>query len=417
MSLIVCYHVTRVVFQKKFSSMVQNTDHNTEDELDLNKVISPYMAQYHRDRRYPALIFNQGNRQMLQINVPANDLPTLLQAKHSTDNNPDSGKNRPEVPGHVNEIKDYIRERVRRNRPWVLGTITANVDPDEIKVIPLGHGMGLAVIPRNVKLDITDGQHRIRAIDELARSSESSLIGNDDFPITLILEPDFKQCQTDFRDMAQTRQLDKSLLLSFGEFEGRIGITKTLIESVPMFTHKTEKIKGSPSTNKKLIYTINYLVKFVSCAFTDDANKELLGYDVEKSSNALIACCNYFFSNCRNTKEIFEKDIRELTTEDVGKFKDNCILGRSVGLEVLGRLLHYTYDKENEVFDQNNVFKLSQLDWSTGSSLWNGSIVKVDPNPKNPTKPYKISASINLVKIAVNEVKEQLGWLDHTPLF
>ncbi|MDB9516065.1 DNA sulfur modification protein DndB [Roseofilum reptotaenium CS-1145] len=399
--------------------MVQNTDHNTEHELDLNNVINPYLAQYHRDRCYPALIFRQGNRKMIQINVLAHDLPTLLQAKHSIDNNPDSGKNRPEVPGHVHEIKDYIRERVTRNRSWVLGTITANVDPSKIKVILLGHGMGLAVIPRNVKLDITDGQHRIRAIDELVTGSEteSSLIGDDDFPITLILEPDFKQCQTDFRDMAQTRQLHKSLLLSFGEFEGRIGITKSIIESVPMFSNKTENIKASPATNKKLIYTINYLVKFVSCAFTDDANKELRGYDVERSSNSLIACCNNFFSNCRNTREIFEKDIRDLTTEDVGKFKENCVLGRSVGLEVLGRLLHYTYDRENNIFDENNVLKLSQLDWSTGSSLWNGSIVKVDPNPKNPTKPYKISASMNLVKIAVNEVKEQLGWLDRTPLF
>ena len=45
---------------------------------------------------------------MLQINVPAQDLPTLLQAKPSTDNDPDSGKNRPEVKGHAEEIKDYL---------------------------------------------------------------------------------------------------------------------------------------------------------------------------------------------------------------------------------------------------------------------------------------------------------------------
>ena len=56
-------------------------------------------------------------------------------------------------------------------------------------------------------------------------------------PITLVLEGNFNQCQTDFRDMAQARQLDKSLLLSFGEFEGRVGITKALLE------HRAKRLK------------------------------------------------------------------------------------------------------------------------------------------------------------------------------
>lgn len=77
-----------------------------------DEVIEPYFATHHRDKCYPGLIFQQGGRNMVQINVPAHDLPTFLQAKPSTDNNPDSGKNRPEVKGHVEEIKQYILNRV-----------------------------------------------------------------------------------------------------------------------------------------------------------------------------------------------------------------------------------------------------------------------------------------------------------------
>ncbi|MDJ1185292.1 DNA sulfur modification protein DndB [Roseofilum casamattae] len=392
--------------------MPEDNQNIADGTLPLDQALYPYFAQHSKDRCYPALVCHQGNREMVQINVPAYDIPTLLQSKPSINNDPDSGKNRPVVAEHAGEIKEYIRERVRKKKPWVLGTITANIDPSEIQVIRLGRGMAIAVIPRNVKLDITDGQHRVRAIDELARSEENTLIGNDDFPITLVLEGDFKQCQVDFRDMAQTRPLAQSLLRSFGEYEGVIGIVKNLIESVPMFAGKTEKIKKTPSPKQKCIYTINYIGNFVSCAFADDPKKQLKDHDVEQSSEALTACCNQFFSQCNNTKYIFELNYAELTSEDIIKFQGNCILTKSVGLEVLGRLLYNTYDEINGTFDLEQVARLSQLDWSMSSPLWRDSLVRVDPNPKNPAQPYKMSPGRGGVKLAVSYIRRELGWLE-----
>ena len=386
-----------------------------KQQLEINQrlidVLEPYFAKYHRQKCYPGLIFQQGKRKMVQINVPADDLPTLLQAKPSIDNDPDSGKNRPEVKGHVDEIKQYISERVQKEKPWILGTLTANVAPNDIEIINLSRGFCLIAIPRGVKLDITDGQHRKRAIHELIVSREGELVADNDFPITLVLEEDFNQCQTDFRDMAQTKSLDKSLLLSFGEFEGRVGITKTLIERVPMFEDKTEKIKGTPSTKKKLIYTTNYIAKLVSCAFADDPSNELRNCDVERLSNAIISCFNQFFSECSQTRYIFETSIEDLTVNQIIQFKEACILGKSVGLEILGRLLYYAYDQNNYFFDAEKVSQIALLDWSIGSRLWDGSIVRLDPNPKNAAKPYRITASASPIKIAVNVAKASLGWM------
>ena len=382
----------------------------SEPNQRLDEVLEPYFAKYHRQKCYPGLIFQQGNRKMVQINVPADDLPTLLQAKPSTGNDPDSGKNRPEVKGHVDEVKEYLLKRAQRNKPWILGTLTANVAPDDIELVELGRGICLVVIPRRVKLDITDGQHRKRAIHELIESPEGELVADNDFPITLVLEGDKRQCQTDFRDMAQTKSLDKSLLLSFGEFEGRVGITKTLIDRVPMFEDKTERIKGSPSTKNKLIYTTNYIAKAVSCAFVNDPNNELKDYDVDKSSEALISCLNQFFSECRQSQRIFETSVEDLTVDEIGAFKEGCILGRSVGLEILGRLLYSTYKQGSHYFEAEKVSQIAQLDWSTGSHLWQGNIVKVDPNVENPAKRYSISASASPVKIAVSVAKSELGW-------
>ena len=178
-----------------------------------------------------------------------------------------------------------------------------------------------------------------------------------------------------------------------------------------MFRYKTEKIKNSPSTKKKLIYTSNYIAKMVSCAFANDLNAELEDWNVEASSNALILCLNQFSSECDQTRHIFEAEQEELTIEQVTNFKEDCILGRYVGLEVLGRLLNSIYDKTNNTFDSSKVSQLSQLDWARSSQLWNGNIVTLDPNPKNPAKPYKIAVSMSIIKIAVDKVKLHLGWV------
>ena len=348
---------------------------------------------------------------MVQINVPADDLPTLLQAKPSIGNDPDSGKNRPEVKGHAEEIKEYIIDRAMKDKPWILGTLTANISPDKIDIIELGRGICLVVIPRGVKLDITDGQHRKRAIHELIESAESELIGDNDFPITLVLEGEFNQCQTDFRDMANTRQLDKSLLLSFGEFEGQVGITKNLVEQVPMFKGKTDKVHASPSTKNRLIYTNNYIARFVSCAFTDDPSSILQDYDVETSSEALVSCLNQFFSECSLTRHIFEAKFDELTVDKVREFKEECLLGRSVGLEILGRLLYCTYEQDKDYFNVEKVSQLAQLDWSRKSSIWQDNVVLSSPNPTNSAKSYKITSNVSSVRTAVSIAKANLGWM------
>ena len=378
-----------------------------------SSLIEPFFSQYHRERCYLGLIFRQGKRTMLQINVPASHFSGLLQAKPSTGNDPDSGKNRPEVKGHADEIKKYIVDRAQKGKPWIVGTLTANVDPDpkNIKIIELGRGLCLVVIYRGVKLDITDGQHRKSAIHELIEGTEGELIADDDFPITLVLEDDFQQCQADFRDMAQTRQLDKSLLLSFGEFSGRVGITKQLIEQVPMFYGKTEKIKASPSTKDKLIYTTNYIARFVSCVFADNPSNELKNYDVDKTSEALANCLNQFFSECNNTQDIFDKSAEELTVDAVGGFKEDCLLGVSVGLEILGRLLYCTYAPDNNYFNEVKISQLAQIDWSRKNPLWKDNVVRIDSKPKNPDKPYKLATATNAVTNAVKMVKIRLEWM------
>lgn len=168
------------------SIYMSDTTAHPELSQHLNKALESYFAQYYRDKCYVGLIFQQGKRQMVQINVPAHDLPILLQAKPSTGNDPNSGKNRPQVEGHADEVRQYILKRIDKDKPWILGTLTANVAPSKIRLIELARGICFVIIPRGVKLDITDGQHRKHAIHELIESSIGELVGDNDFPIIFL---------------------------------------------------------------------------------------------------------------------------------------------------------------------------------------------------------------------------------------
>lgn len=375
----------------------------------LDSLLESFIAENGRQRCYPGLIFNQGGRTMFQINVPAKDLENLLQTKPATANNPDSGKDRPEIKGHADEIGQYIVDRASAKKPWVIGTLTASVAPEMITIIELSRGICIVLIPKGVKLDMLDGQHRMKAICQLLKSGGSRLISEESVPITVILEDDFYQCQVDFRDMAQAKPVEKSLWLWFGESSGVSGITKKLIEKVYMFNGKTDKINRSPSSQDKLIYTTNYIARTVGCAFAENPSATLENYDIEKCSQALAKCLNQFFSECRQTKYISEQKIEKITLEEVNSFKKECLLGVSVGVEILGRLFYYAQDGGSDYFDYNKISQLAKLDWSRDNSLWHNNIIRINTKLKNPSK--TISWGAGAIADAVKAAKIELNWI------
>lgn len=393
-----------------FNNNIANSS-NPDLAKQFQAVIQKHIFEsYGKAQCYPALRFRQGTREMLQINVPAIEVPTLLKAKPSNDNDPNSGKNRPLETKHADEIKEYVLLRTNAKKPWILGTLTANVAKGKIEVIPIWESICLVKIPRGVFLEITDGQHRTRAMQQLIMSEgdERDLISEDSFPITLVIEDNLRQCQTDFRDMAQTKPLPPALLVSYGGL-GRDGIAQILVEKSPMFKNKTQKIKSSPGSGSKFIYTSNYIAKAVSCALANNPNAELLNYDVDESAELLNKHLNQFFSECSYTSHIFSQE--ELKPDEATKFKEICLLGISVGLEILGRLMNNCYDKQNNYFEESKILELTKLNWSRSSELWINNVVRLDENPKDPNKPYKISASASSVSMAVKQAKKQLSWI------
>lgn len=391
------------------SSNLANVDSLVSDELTeaIKQAIQPIMVQGYRiAQTFLACGSEHGDRLMLQINVHASEIPTLLRNRSvdADTNDPRSGKNRPINEKHVQTIKEYIIERAKAGNKWILGPITANVDPKRIKYQKIWGDLYVVIIPNNTSLEITDGQHRKKAVTELIESegSERDLIADCTFPVNLVLEGDLDQCQTDFRDMAQTYPIAKSLLVAYGNF-GRDAVAKELVERVGMFRGKTQMIKSTPGSRSIYIYTINYIAKMVSCAFTNNPGDKLSDLnDVSKISDAaeeLSEALNLLFENYEKTQNIAASE--KITTDDATTFKENSLLGVSVGLEILGRLLYQTY-KDSKTFDTSMIEQmLDDIDWSKNNELWEGTVV---------SNKRKIIAGRNSIDEAVSKAIKHLQW-------
>jgi len=98
--------------------------------------------------------------------------------------------------------------------------------------------------------------------------------------------------------------------------------------------------------------------------FPSEANAELLKYDtqelVEAEADKLSSWLSRFFSCCPCTAPLVAK--AELTIADVASFKSSSILGISVGLEILGYLIHRSAATPEQL--------ATQLDWSKTGAIW-----------------------------------------------
>lgn len=312
----------------------------------------------------------QGQRLTIQIIVYASEISNLF-----------GTASRPVIESHVSEIKEYILKRVNANKKWILGAITANVEPKLIEWESIGSGLYIVSIPNATPLKITDGQHRISAIAELMTTDHRELIANEQIPLTLVLDGNERQADVDFQDMARGTSIPDSLLVAFN-FEGRDAIASELIRRVDLFRGSTRSDSASPGSGSKYIYTINYIAGLVGCAMKGEKNALLDEYDsiekIEQIGIELGKLLNQFFSRCPMTSILASSN--EITPEEVKQFRSSSILALSVGLEILGCLI-YQVRHENITVSQI----ATQIDWTRDNNQWNKIFPKKRATTTNST--------------------------------
>lgn len=335
---------------------------NTLDSAFAKVVYSQQLKKYGKERVALGIGNYQGKRLVIQIIIYASEIPILFR-----------NISRPIIESHSLEIEDYILKRVCADKKWILGALTANVDPDLIKYDKIGSNLYLVSIPNGTFLRITDGQHRISAIARLMNSQHREFIANEQIPCSLILEKSSRQTDVDFQDMAKTKTMPSSLMAAFAS-EGKDAIAIEVMNRVNFLSIATRIDSASPGSGSKYIYTLNYISNLVSCAINGDRaatlrdrNAPLAEYDSEEKIEGvgieLSEILNEFFNSCPITSNLSQKE--ELSAEEVKIFRSSYILGLSMGLEILGCLI-YQLRQKNISIEQ----VATQISWSRNNKLW-----------------------------------------------
>ena len=336
----------------------------------LDEIIEPMkLALYGKERVYLGIGDYQGKRLVLQIIVYASEVPILI-----------PGTNRPFNASHVKEIKEYILCRTKAGLAWIIGSPTVNVNPNNIQCQFIGYNFYIVTIPNGTKFHVTDGQHRMKAIAELMASEQRSVIADEQIPLTLVLDGDAKQADVDFGDMAQTMPLSSALLVGFGAV-GRDAIAQKVAQKVHLFRNSTQWFKASPGTGSKYIYTLNYIAQLVGCAIRGEDNAHLNEYDtdvqIEEVATELSEILNDFFSYCPITAPLLK--LKEISPSQVAQFRSDSILGLSIGLEILGHIIHrclkpFRTDDTTIAVEQ----LATRIDWSRNGDWWSEVISPKD---------------------------------------
>lgn len=367
---------------------------NTTLAKTLNEIIeSRKLALYGKERVYLGIGDYQSGRLILQIVMYASEIPILI-----------PGTTRPFNASHVQEIKEYILHRTKARLPWIIGSPTVNVNPGNIQCQFIGCNFYIVTIPNGTSFHVTDGQHRMKAISELMASEHRSLIADEQIPLTLVLDGNAKQADVDFGDMAQTTPLPSALLVAFGAV-GRDAIAVKVAQKVHLFRNSTQWFKASPGTGSRYIYTLNYIAQLVGCALSGEDNAQLNEYDtevqIEEVATELSEILNDFFSYCPITAPLLK--LEEIGPSQVAQFRSNSILGLSIGLEILGHMIHRCRQHSHTEDTAITVEQLATLvDWTRNGDWWSEVI-----SPKDDGDSLKLRSASGRSSALASQVASQ----------
>lgn len=381
----------------------------------------------------PAIMFRQGQRTMLTTAFLISFIQNRLQAnpaqKHSSVEEVRRATNRPTMDDHVKSVKNYIISNV--GKKYILPPLTLNArQPLSIYMCDFGSTLQAVhlVIPPSVKLEITDGGHRKKAIDEaLAALSESDadLLRQDALSVMITVESDLTQIHQDFADASKTKPLPKSQLAAYDRRNPANGIVLDLIEDCRLFTGRIDSTsKTLPKLSNKLFLTnqVRQMVKELlvgGYAMADEQFEQRAVDMLSSSDSEQYAAERKRFADYVNRvteavpvlKAIAAMDNGGFANERVRDFREQgwvCLM--ATGLVVIGRIGYLLF--KHEVADwQSYADKLGKIDWRKSGDIWNGNVIQ---DGKVMTQQVPVRRAVEAVRLAIGLTDEALGIKDET---
>ncbi len=361
-------------------------------------------------------IYEQGRRNHLVFSLPFNQLVEMakLQSAEAKKNksNPEEKKNRPLMPQHVNEIAKYLLE----TENYILPPFIFNCS-SPIRVYAYGSGavqFGYAVIPSNVELYVTDGQHRLEAIKKAI--PERPELRNDSVTVLVVQEEDIDQIHQDFADCAKTKPIPPALLAAYDVNNILSKLVRQLSRELVIFEKRIDKISRTVGKDPNYMFTMSQLQVGVAEFLFGSSRKQVIETrsDQQKSEwKSLLEKAKLFyltFAENNDTWKYLLQPASQTINLDLYAWRQERVDFNSVGFQVISRVGHLIFFGKEFTDEQRSTLikTLASLDFRRISILWENSLVIDDGNGGK-----KIIAQMAAVdkafKVAVAEVERISG--------
>ncbi|WP_309742321.1 DNA sulfur modification protein DndB [Chamaesiphon sp. OTE_20_metabat_361] len=361
-------------------------------------------------------VYEQGNRTHLAFSL---SLKLLLEiAKlNSADgkknkSNAEEMMNRPLMQPHVKEIAKYLVN----TEAYILPPFIFNSDTP-IKVFAFGSGsvkFGYAVISSDVLLYVTDGQHRLKAIENAV--IERPELYNDSVTVLVVQEEDLEQIHQDFADCSKNKPIPPALRASFDVSDFLSKITRDLTKQLDIFKGRIDKISTTVGKDVNYIFTMSQLRVGVSEFLFGTSNKNLDSYTVEDLAvykASLEKAKSFYLEFARNNTTwslLFQPPSQSNNLLNFYNLRQERIDFNSVGFIIISRIGHLILSENNFTEEKNSILikALANLDYRRTCSLWENSVVIDDD--KGGKRIIAQRAAINkAIKVAISEIERQTG--------
>ncbi len=352
----------------------------------------------------PALMAKQGSRITYMLSLPIGELFEFAVLRD--EQNQSEITNRPIDDNWIKSIERGLRRKLSRGRgssKYVIFPFTGNIPEDTVKFYPLNTNPGLAdigilVAPRSTKVEIADGQHRIRALRNLVK--EFPWLGDEAVDLFLIEESEILQQRTDFADAAKVLPINVGLQAWFDSGVALNRATHRLVQHSRNVTDEdVEKFKVTVAGKRNpKIWTYNSLRGYVGVSLvrgTPQKTEELsesfeeaisrLGWDAESTEmdDYIAEIAAYLDMALEYSTGTLLKDAREDPDVDWNKIRERSWLLKPAGLGTFGLFVHDLLQAakqerpgQERSWVEGKITEAFKLDWSCDSPIFKGTLVK-----------------------------------------
>ncbi len=365
-----------------------------------------------RGTAIPGALYEQGGRMMVSTSLAMHEVIRLVRLDSynaKKGGNPSESRNRPLIPEHVRSISDYLTSEEQ----YILPPVTLNIDKP-LKCFTSSTRAPVrnvvVIVPRGYQFYVTDGQHRIKAIENAIEIRPE--LQDDAISVNLVLEQEMVKVHQDFADCAQTKEIPKSLLAVFDTRSKLYPLLQRMTKEVDLFRGRIDEAAQSIGKTSIKLFTLNQ-IRFCAAEIllgNSIQNREQLAKHVAERLDGPAG-----EQHIRNIVDFYQRftqynDIWTLIANSnakpgpeensIPKLREDNVHLTATGLQVISRVGNSINTREEEERDEF-IRRLATLDYGRRSPIWLDNIVSKGT--------WKINTTNFPVKVAVRNVKLAIG--------